>query len=125
MTKTIASIQDIVLGPRDRVVLEYAYTPCIAIHVVRQPNVGEKGFYRAAISMGAWDEREVKNYVDKFYTKRKPCPRHWSVKYETKYMHPLDYQNIPIIEHDTLWDFYKYVGYDYKTQKYAKVTENA
>ncbi len=121
MTKPIASIRDIVLGQRDCVILEYAYTPCIAIHVVRVPTVGEKGFYRSAISIGAWDEREVKNYVEKFYMKRKPCPRHWSVKRETKYMHPLDYQNVPIVEHETLWDFYKYVGYDYKTQKYAKV----
>lgn len=119
MTKTIASIHDIVLGSRDRVIIEYAYEPCIAVHVVRMPDVSEKGFYRAAVSISAWEEREVKNYVDRFYTKRKPCPRHWSVERDTNHMHPLDYQNVPIVEHETLWDFYKYIGYDYKTQKYA------
>lgn len=30
------------------------------------------------------------------------------------------YDNISIFEHDSIWEFYKAIGYDYKKQKYLK-----
>jgi len=30
------------------------------------------------------------------------------------------YIDVPVVNHESLWDFYKYIGYDYKKKKHLK-----
>jgi hypothetical protein len=127
VSKSIINTQAIVFGLRDQIILEKVNEELATIHVVRMPTVREKGFYRSSISATYWRERENTNWYEKFYLKRKVCPRSWTVMMarETSACHRVlnDPNNVGILvlEHETIWDFYKYIGYDYKTQRYTKV----
>jgi hypothetical protein len=35
----------------------------------------------------------------------------------------LDNRELPCSEHSSIWEFYKFIGYDYKTRKWSEVIE--
>jgi hypothetical protein len=84
--------------------------------------------YRAAVSHGAF-----------FHGKRSHDAHHkrgiiWNPHTECDHLHYTEKRHadmfppdgisiwpddVPIIEHDSIWNFYKYVGYNYKTRKWT------
>lgn len=98
--------------------------PHIAVHRVRVPNVSGKGFYRAITSYNAFVFGENKRcYSPNFlyYGQR------WEdyVLFSDSTFDIFEDMNItqditPIIDHSSIWDFYKYIGYDHKKNKYKE-----
>lgn len=121
---------DIKLNNRDCILIEKIHETTKTIHIVRMPDIPEHGFYRAAVSFEYWCKRELNNWYENFYLKNRSCPRYWRVirSFELSLPHSLSYdlsnENCHIVEHETIWNFYKYIGYNYKTQKYEKAIEN-
>lgn len=82
------------------------------------PDVGEDGFYRAVSSFNAF-----------FNSMRNPkanvtAVRQFTADYEDDIHHrrdsvlykDVDWDNLRTF--DSIWDFYKFIGYDHKTRKY-------
>ena len=130
MTKFIPKLKDINLRQRDLIAAELVDGRHVVLHVIRQPLADEPGFYRSAVSGNAFKERETKIWYDRYYTKRKVMPRQFSVMYsfdfqiEKKIMLDRDsdheWHTLPILEHESIWEFYKHVGYDHKKKKYIQ-----
>lgn len=88
--------------------------------IVILPGMLEKGHYRQSRSLEAFNRRTL----DKYYN---PIPwskqtwkneKHCTASYEGwsyGYYHELEK---PEAIFYNVWDFYKYIGYDYKTRKY-------
>jgi len=134
MINSISNLNDVNLRERDLFAVELINGKEVLLHVIRQPLVTEPGFYRASLSGNAFKSREIKIWYDRYYTKRKVMPRQFSIRYSSdfeietrlvvnKY---LDHQwwSLPILDHESIWEFYKHIGYDHKKKKYIpqKVT---
>lgn len=103
-------------------------TGLVAVHHVTVPTPTEQGFYRSTVSYSYFGQRELKRRfpTDKktgaIYTPRKINNMRWcSVDWEpdkfgTRYQYERD--KVPHYDHDSIWDFYKAIGYDYKKKKY-------
>jgi hypothetical protein len=86
----------------------------VCYHAFNLPNVSEPGFYRSVGSFNAFFNSGKKG-------------RHWT---KHKLYHQMDdislgwhkkcYINLETIEHKDIWEFYKYIGYDYKRKKYME-----
>lgn len=142
MTKQLVKIEDINQQGRDVVAIEWIDNNQAVIHFIHIPNVSEPGFYRTAISLEYYRNRELTGWYDKYHQKGKVCPRRFTVKFSyekfvaevartednlRKYVpgYVDNLRTLPIFEHESLWEFYKFIGYDYKTQKYTKEQDNA
>ena len=136
MTKTIATLENINQKNRDLVSVEWLDGTASIIHVIRMPDHSEKGFYIAAISSLYYITREHRNFSEN-YRKGIAIPRRFHIHYthqgfmcdihrNEKYFkehyphinYVDQYRNLPIYEHDSLWDYYKFINYDYKKKKY-------
>lgn len=124
------------LEGRDCIALEKINDQDSVIHVIRNPNPTEKDFYRSGVSRTYFHERELNRWHDKYYIKGLICPRWFDMKTsfdsnqlereisffeeevpgEEKYLHWL--RDLPIVEHQSVWDFYTYIKYDYKKKKW-------
>lgn len=110
-------------------------------HVVTTPEVVEDGFYRQITSISAFRRRELMRR----FPMDKDCRPLWThesaAKVEWCSVHTMDDamsrwerdQEIakrleipapaelkPIAEHDSIWKFYKAIGYDYKKKRYEQ-----
>lgn len=105
-------------------------------HVVNTPSPGEGDFYRQAVSLDCFKTRENKrtyhnhmkgiskikgklshvNWYDEYIT-TVDVTREFSNKTGIDINHPFD----STLEHthDSIWKFYKAVGYDYKKKRYV------
>jgi hypothetical protein len=98
--------------------------------VIRHPSATEPGFYRAAVSSGAFKDRETKIWYDRYYTKRKVMPRQFYVIYSFDFQiekkliadpwSDHKWHSLPILEHESIWEFYTHIGYDHKKKKYIQ-----
>ena len=106
-------------------------------HIIRMPAYGEKFWHRSVVTIDSFKNREAKRFYDTTYVKRVPMiGSHCSLwrlddwerdnENTTKsmleicgienYKHP--YDQLPTFEHESPFDFYKAVGYDYKKKRY-------
>lgn len=81
--------------------LEYVY--------VTLPDWGQKGAYTQRVSFNAFFHgmKERNRTKTRLYVER-------DVLFST-----LDEKGVPQREIDSMWDFYKYIGYDWKKNKYV------
>jgi hypothetical protein len=109
----------------------------IQVHLFRTPEVSEPGFYRAVTSVGAFSTREKTKLYDRNRQGHRDvvgrrCHVRWgeeikwadedTARLVEQYGRKMDpYIDLPIFHHESLWDFYKAIGYDYKKKKYLKV----
>jgi hypothetical protein len=75
------------------------------------PAVTENGFYRTIRSFSAF-----------FHSNKK---RNWTAKRlfsAHRQDEPITFfdPTLPMIQHESLWDFYNYIGYDKKTKKFSE-----
>lgn len=100
----------------------------IGIHYISTPKFGEKGFYRQGVSINAFATRELKvfsreaiqergNYCADYFSFEWNFD-HWKEFYKDSELFSRRYKGVPEYHHDSVWDFYTAVNYDYKKQKY-------
>jgi len=122
MTNTIQTIDDIVLSGRDCSGIEWINGERTALHIIRMPDITDKGFYRSAVSQEYFIERETRNWYENYYLKNKVCSKRVSVAYSYDSPSQIklcrDIENLPIFEHKSIWEFYDYIGYNRKTKKF-------
>lgn len=87
----------------------------------------DKGFYRAAVSIEYFSTRESKRlYEANLKGQRDLVGRRCRVRWnDLDYMEINYTQQLPKFSHESVWDFYKAIGYDYKKQKYIENKERA
>lgn len=97
------------------------------VHVLRIPEDVTGGRYRQLLSMEAFHKAECKKVM-----KRTPYERRYSRKfadevhdYLTTYKKTVCakelarlFAHIGVKRHDSLWDFYQHIGYNYKFKRY-------
>jgi hypothetical protein len=92
------------------------------IHKIKTPEYNEKLWYVTVVSSNAFfyslKKRNRKGnilYIGKSFEE-------WTYDQEHRAKNPiiadLDERLLTPIEHESLWDFYKYIGWDYKKKKY-------
>lgn len=105
-------------------------------HFVRTPEVSDSNFYRQATSLDAFRTREAKRLHEQHkkgikdvvgkrswvrwydeYSQEVKVVEESMKKYVPDYTH--HFSATPEFFHNTVWDFYKQVGYDYKRKKYV------
>ena len=94
------------------------------IHKIKRAEFDDKGFYISAVSFNAFffslKKRNRNQSKNKLYAQK--IFEEWYEEQEMVSKNPiiahLDQRLLPYVEHDGIWDFYKYIGYDYKTKKY-------
>lgn len=111
----------------------------LILHRVALPTVREKGFYRQTGTYNAFfhSDKDRNNFwalhpntakVNGFKS-RKPTHQYWYysmhwdefVERENRWNQgEMSDLNLPRVEHASMWDFYKHIGYDYKTMKWEK-----
>jgi len=115
----------------DQVATERRFNKSVADHYIKMPRATEPGFYRAVVSMGAFQHRELDRvFGEKARRSRKEVPFYYALQrrqeLEVRYAgHVHRYgqelrERLPIIEHESIWDFYKYIGYDYKKKRFVE-----
>ena len=110
------------------------------IHKVTIPTWADPGFYRSIGSLNAFFHgRGDRNNFWALHPKTakangfkagKPKHKFWyygipweefeADKTTGAFLGSRMYQNVPVEEHASIWDFYKHIGFDYKTQKWSK-----
>jgi hypothetical protein len=110
----------------------------MCVHMVTVPDFSDPGFYRSTVSYSAFfhGHRNDRNNFWALHPKtakangfksKKPTHKFWyhmipreewddNLKRE---FYKLD-RKLPIQEHASIWDFYKHIGFDYKTGKWSK-----
>lgn len=105
--------------------------------LVSLPEVRESGHYQAGVSLSCFENRELFRC---FGPKAKPEARkgiRFSVDNEEnqrfnkeseermKEKFPdFPFLQVPVTEVESIWEFYKLIGYNYKTQKYVQETNS-
>lgn len=105
---------------------EYRNGGSVSHHLIHMPSFSEKGFYRNTVSASAFSGRELKRMM----------ANHWrwiSLRWDGLQTKALDYKlhhndphllkharlgDRPRFDHESIWDFYLAIGYDYKKQRY-------
>jgi len=79
-------------------------------------NVAGSDYYKSATSFNAFFHGQTSSkakYQDRNRNKTRLFSEH-DFDFADMYMN----DDTPCVNHKTIWDFYKYIGYDYKTKKY-------
>lgn len=90
------------------------------IHHFNLPSSNEVGFYRQTVSYNAFRERSDNEY-DRHYEKRQPIAKRAQLsEVDTVSWWLKEFKDKPqcVFHHDSLWDMYKAIGYDYKKQRF-------
>lgn len=96
----------------------------VAIHLVPIPEFKEKDFYRIGVSFDAFfHSTRERNKSDKYFFYHR-YTEDWEKDDLLYKMIEESENNLPRIEHKSLWDFYDYIGYDRKRKKYLKGDNN-
>lgn len=101
-------------------------------HIIRMPAYGKKGWYKSIISVGAFRDREAAYFLKSLsdepirFSLQRLSEWEESNKITAEsmqavcgiqnYVHP--YDNLPCTVHNSVFDFYAAVGYDYKKKRY-------
>ncbi len=104
-----------------------------AVHVIPAPDFNEKRGYVGLISFGAFESRQLLRHVPKAELRGRKLPPlsptfrvynwvfDWKMhkKFSEKAMGYDHYATIPNLQHASIWDFYKFIGYAYKTNTWS------
>jgi hypothetical protein len=120
--------------PRDVVVTEHLDGKDVVVHRIKMPRSGEKGWYIAVVSAQAFDSRMLeRNFGETAKEKRRmaerkvPWPegRWFSFDFSFYYDGIMTIwerihgpQGVPLVIHESIWDFYKYIKFDHKKNKF-------
>lgn len=107
-----------------QIALKEATKPHLFVHRVRMHDYNEKGWYRTITSLNAFCHGMKKRCWSPLYLYHgRPwddfkasddCTRQFMVD------NKIALTETPLVEHNSLWDFYKYIGYDHKKNKYKE-----
>jgi hypothetical protein len=101
----------------------------LEVHKVRLPEYGEKGNYVQLLSLSAFAHNADKDknrgcwspdflyFGKRWYEFIEDCEC-WEENARRSGVPLTDDRTLPCIEHNSLWDFYQAVGYDYKKKKW-------
>lgn len=102
-------------------------------HIFPLPGVGEPGFYRATVSYNAFRNFENTRLYNSMQ-KRKCYPDfHYSLKFAYEWEEDeqllfntlsslgveAEHSIIEKIQHESIWDFYKAIGFEWKKRRHA------
>ena len=120
------------------------------IHKIRMPDFKDKGFYRDITSWNAFcsgsrrgltkEDKKSKKVgccwsPDGLYYTHEHVEQEWLKAVERRFKwaverfgeskkeeleKELDERKFPVVEHNSIWDFYKYIEFDHKARKYIK-----
>lgn len=100
----------------DFAVLHTPGKPDQFFEIVRKP-VTDKGGYVEAISLTWFQERELKRaFPDGAYNHR--TIKYCSLIYERSGAYREEFPEIPVVQVEGVFEFFKLIGYDYKAQRY-------
>lgn len=100
-----------------------------ALHIIHKPTVSERGFYHQTVSFSAFRERENNRFYEDYLAKKLAGfyyvgewnTSQWSIMqdcdrttFERHNLGPIPCETMDIVEHESVWAFYRYIGYDYK-----------
>lgn len=128
----------------DQHAIEWRFGEAVAIHHIAVPSIGDKGYYREVISMDYYRGRELEKVYGEKARKKGMRLANFPVQYAMRRRDDWEFSqessrdsieritgrvydrwsNLPVHEHASIWDFYKFIGYDYKKQKYLNEAEN-
>ncbi len=112
----------------------------VEVHTINLEPIGSKSRYRALVSMQCLQARELEAHYGEKPKKNRP-PFHLGI-FENKALHDRienirrkrcvergedfvdEWAEFPHFHHESLWDFYKAVGYDYKAKKWTRPLPN-
>jgi hypothetical protein len=109
------------------------------IHRVKIPGISEKSGYRSISSLNAFNcgIKRSASKEDRRLHRDGCCWSHdslyigkreeqWREDQERTAKNPhlahLDERNMPIIEHESIWAFYKHIGFDHKKRRYVSLS---
>lgn len=89
----------------------------IELHRFSFPPITGRGRYRAITSYSWFLHREAKRYTALYEANKEPAKHAYAMRWDDLYKSA--YEELPVIVHQTIWDMYKAIGYDYKRQKFT------
>jgi hypothetical protein len=110
---------------------------CVIVHKISIPDWSEPGFYRSIGTLNAflYGDKDRNNFdalhpnTARAHGKKPKKPTHpfwyygedWE-EFQAAMERPLGtiWRDRPVLNHASIWDFYKHIGFDYKTVKYTK-----
>lgn len=108
--------------PSQWTLIEFNHRNPVARHIIHLNHE-----YRQIVSYTYFTDREL----GRGFGSKKVAPKHFGssehragveLLSDARKLHPSQFNsfadNLPIFEHDTIWDFYNSIGYDYKKKKY-------
>lgn len=100
----------------------------LRLHELSTPSYGEEGFYRTGISFDAffnykYTERQFNKNIWYTYDRKSDFERQRIILNDFIDIKGNLYSDIEIIKHNSLQDFFNYIGYDRKTKKYVRINK--
>lgn len=80
------------------------------------PDVTEQGFYRAVMSFSGFFQSTRNPKANVTEVRQFTVDDDDGILLRKKFIKDVDWNNLKCFA--SIWDFYKYIGYDYKTRKY-------
>jgi hypothetical protein len=101
-----------VITSKNFIVTEHGAAGPVKYHTFTLPTVGEPGFYRSTVSFNSF-----------FYGRRGRNHNGQQWFYGQRIEEMLyKVEGLEILAHDSIWDFYKAIKFDYKKSKYHNET---
>lgn len=85
-------------------------------YYLKLPDVRDDGFYRSMRSFNAFFNSLRSPKANRTAVRQFTYTPTEEIKFKKKYMKSVDWQNLKTF--DSIWDFYEFIGYDYKARKY-------
>ena len=124
----------------DHVAKEFRDGKMVTLHIIKIPSAGEGG-YREILSLGAFEKNEQKRSIvwpngkdGGCYSIGRTLPRWFHLERRTDHewreftwgrnvramgkTYAGEGADAVVVEHDSIWDFYQAIGYDYKKKKF-------
>lgn len=98
-------------------IIEYEADNLKAIHLLTRPHYVEKDGYKQSLSFQAFFNNEDKKVSGEIKKTIKSFEMYKKKEVTDKFLEELKYDKNMIINHNSIWSFYDYIGYDYKKQK--------
>lgn len=101
----------------------------VGLHVLYMSDMTEKGFYRQTVSYDAFFNgipKKGKQHGPNWKMKERLYVAKWWDEFESdcerwkKYGSTHDDRTLPTVEHQSIWEFYEHIGYDYKKKRWVK-----
>lgn len=135
MTEEDFCITELPDNPINRVtyyITEYIEGKVGRVFRIINPIYGESKWYKSVVSISAFRRRQNHTNYERYYSKAKVMPLRYSIRDAFDH-HQFEqflkasaqragrsFEEVIPIEAGSVFDFYKLIGYDYKTKKFVK-----